>query len=173
MKTTDNQNEIFDVVNENDQVIGKTTRGETYKNKNLIHRSIYVAVFNNKGEIFMQQRSATKDTDPLIWTISCTGHVASGDTYELAARRELKEELGVDLSLEYVDKFVVRFPKETEITTLYTGYFDGSFILHPEEIKQGLYIDKKTLIEKIKKKEMKLALTAEIALERLGWIGKS
>jgi len=50
MKTTDNQEEIFDIVNEEDQVIGKTTRGETYKNKNLIHRSIYMAVFNSKGD---------------------------------------------------------------------------------------------------------------------------
>jgi len=75
MKTTDNQNEILDVVDENDNVIGQARRGEVHGNKYLIHRSVGVAVFNSRGELFLQQRSATKDTDPLCWTISCTGHV--------------------------------------------------------------------------------------------------
>ncbi len=77
MKTTDNQNEIFDVVDEDDNVIGRVKRGEANRNKNLIHRSIGVAVFNRKGEIYLQQRSSTKDTDPMCWTISCSGHVRS------------------------------------------------------------------------------------------------
>jgi len=77
IKTTDNQNEIFDIVNEEDRVIGQTTRGEAHGNPKLMHRSIGVVIFNSKGEIFLQQRSATKDTDPLKWTISCSGHVES------------------------------------------------------------------------------------------------
>ncbi len=74
---TDNQNEIFDVVDEEDKVIGRATRGEVHQNKRLIHRSVGVVIFNSRGEIFLQQRSKTKDTDPLKWTISCTGHVGA------------------------------------------------------------------------------------------------
>ena len=76
MKISDNQNEIFDVVDENDKVIGQARRGEAHRNKKLIHRSVGVLVFNKKGELFLQQRSATKDTDPLKWTISASGHVS-------------------------------------------------------------------------------------------------
>ncbi len=170
MKTTDNQEEIFDVVDENDQVVGKTTRGETYKNKNLIHRSIYIAVFNRKGEIFMQQRSASKDTDHSKWTVSCTGHVSAGDTYEKAAERELFEELGVKLHLEFIDKFLVRYPKETEMTAFYKAYSDGPFMLQPKEIRQGRFFDKNELRLKIERGEIKLALTGKIALEKLSWI---
>jgi len=169
-QTTDNQGEIFDVVDEDDTVIGKITRGQTYKNKNLIHRSIYVAVFNSKGELFMQQRSAAKDTDPGKWTISCTGHVSVGDTYEKAAERELFEELGVKLHLEYIDKFLVRYPIETEMTVFYKAYSSGPFILQPKEIRQGRFFDKKQLRLKIEKGEIKLALTGKIALEKLNWI---
>ncbi|MBI2612027.1 NUDIX domain-containing protein [Candidatus Gottesmanbacteria bacterium] len=168
-KSTDNQEEIFDVVDEDDKVIGKTTRGETYKNKNLIHRSIYVAIFNKKDEIFMQQRSATKDTDPLKWTISCTGHVGSGNSYEQVAHRELGEELGVDTDLEFVDKFLVRYPNETEMVTLYKANANGPFVINNEEIRQGQFIDQKRLRKKIKFGGIKLALTGEIALKYLGW----
>ena len=170
MVTTDNQEEIFDVVSKEDKVIGKTTRGETYKNKNLIHRSIYVAIFNKRGEIFMQQRSATKDTEPLKWTISCTGHVAAGNSYEQAAHRELREELGIDSDLEFIDKFLVRYPNETEMVTFYRAYFDGPFVLQKEEIRQGQFMDKDRLKKKIKSGEIKLALTGEIALNHLGWL---
>lgn len=97
MKTTDNQNEIFDIVDKNDNVIGQARREEVRRNKNLIHRSIGVAIFNKKGEMFLQQRSAGKDTDPLKWTISCSGHVLAGENYEETVLRELNEELGLDL----------------------------------------------------------------------------
>ncbi len=96
-KTTDNQNEVFAVVDENDRVVGEATRREVHKDKNLIHRSVGVAVFDAKGELFMQQRSPTKDTEPLKWTISCSGHVDKGEGYEETAVRELSEELGLDI----------------------------------------------------------------------------
>lgn len=95
MKTTDNLEEILDVVDEEDRVIGQATREEVHRNKKLIHRSIGVAVSNDKGELFLQQRSATKDTDPNKWTISCSGHVGAGDDYLATVYRELEEELGI------------------------------------------------------------------------------
>ncbi len=104
MKITDNQEEIFDIVDEKDQIIGKVKRKEANNNNKIIHRSVFVCVFNKKGELFMQKRSSTKDTDPLLWDVSCSGHVASGDSYLTAAKRELGEELGIDIPIIYVDK---------------------------------------------------------------------
>ena len=170
MKTTDNQQEIFDVVDEDDNVIGKTTRGETYKNKNLIHRSIYVAVFNSKGELFMQQRSATKDTDPLCWDISSSGHVRASGNYDDAAKRELEEELGVDLDLNFIDKFIIYYPHETEMVSLYRAHSDGPFKLHPQEIKSGRFINKDTLSKEYKMGFIKLSFGARVVLQKLNWI---
>ena len=53
METTDDQNEIFDVVDENDKVIGQASRREVHSNKNLIHRSIGIAVINSNNKIFL------------------------------------------------------------------------------------------------------------------------
>jgi isopentenyldiphosphate isomerase len=76
--TTDPQDEIFDVVDENDSVIGQTTRGEAHQNPKLIHRVVHIWIINEKGEILIQQRSMTKDGAPGMWDISCGGHVEKG-----------------------------------------------------------------------------------------------
>lgn len=185
MNTTDPQNEIFDVVDEDDNVIGKTTRSEANKNKNLIHRSIGVAVFNKKGEMFLQQRSATKDTDPGKWTISCSGHVNSGDSYENTAKREMEEELGLVLykgtpcsttrgplekPLEKVEKYICRTHNETEMTMLFTAVSEGPFTLHPQEIAQGKFFTRKELKEQVENGEVKLSFMGRVALQKLGWL---
>jgi isopentenyldiphosphate isomerase len=55
--------EIFDVVNERDEVIGQNTRREVHA-RGLLHRAIHVLVFNSRGEIFLQKRSMIKDREP-------------------------------------------------------------------------------------------------------------
>ncbi len=143
-KTTDNQGELFDLVNEHDQVIGKATRGECHTNKALIHRAVILIVHNNKGQVFLQQRSATKDMFPLLWTFSATGHVTCSDNYIDTAVREAKEELGIDISkkeLEFVTTVLVKSDQETEINAVFMLYHKGPFSLLAEEIKQGMWVD--------------------------------
>src|SRR5258708_32914837 len=93
--TTDNQEEVYDVVNEQDEVIGKAKRKEVHSNAKLIHRTVGAHIFNRQKQILMQKRSKTKDMYPGYWVFSVGGHVASGDTYERAVEREIQEELGV------------------------------------------------------------------------------
>ena len=59
---------------------------------------VYVALVNSSGEIYVQHRAATKRLWPDRRTISASGHVDPGETFEQAAVREVGEELGVDLS---------------------------------------------------------------------------
>lgn len=171
MKLIDNQNELFDVVDENDNVIGKATRGQVHRNPGLIHRSVAIAVFNSKGELFVHQRSAFKDTDPLLWIISCSGHVERGDTYEVSARRELEEELGIkEVSLEFVTKFLYRSPVETEMAVLYKTVWDGGILLQSEEIKEGRFFTQKLLAGALSKGEITLSRYGKLTLSKLGWI---
>ena len=119
---TDDQQELFDVVNERDVIIGTAFRGDVHRNPNLIHRSIAVIVFNDKGEILLQKRSLTKDTYPGYWTASCTGHVRSGESYEEAAAQEMAEELGLAIhpsALQFLFKQPVHFPQESEMMFVY------------------------------------------------------
>ena len=170
MQYTDNQNELFDIVDENDQVIGQARRREVHHNKNLIHRSIGVCVFNSKGEMYLQKRSSTKDTDPGKWTISCSGHVLSGDSYQVTATRELMEELEVDLRIEFVEKYICRSPNETEMQMLFKAYSDGPFKLHPQEIEEGKFYTQKELKTLLEKKKIELSFMGKVALEKIGFL---
>ncbi len=86
--------EIFDVVDENDQVIGRKTRGEVHAEK-LLHRAVHVFVYNKRGDLLLQQRSMFKDAHPGVWDSSVSGHLDSGEDYPAAAIREMDEEMGI------------------------------------------------------------------------------
>lgn len=85
--------DIFDVVNERDEVIETKLRSVVHA-QGLLHRAVHVFVFNSRGEIFLQKRSMKKDRQPGVWDSSCSGHVDSGETYDETAVRELGEEWG-------------------------------------------------------------------------------
>src|ERR1700688_3397594 len=86
--------EIFDVVNEQDRVIGQRPRSEVHR-LGLMHRAVHVLVFNARGEVFLQKRSMTKDREPGKWDSSTSGHLDSGEDYDAGAVRELREEIGL------------------------------------------------------------------------------
>src|SRR5437870_4184219 len=105
--------EIFDVVSEHDEVIGQQTRREVHR-LGLQHRAIHVLIFNQRGEIFLQKRSITKDTFPGAWDSSASGHLDTGETYDACAVRELREELGVSLGGPLEKLFKVAACPETD-----------------------------------------------------------
>jgi 16S rRNA (adenine1518-N6/adenine1519-N6)-dimethyltransferase len=90
--------EIFDVVDANDQVTGQATRGEVHA-RQLLHRAIHVFVFNQRGDLLLQQRSMLKDAHPGVWDSSVAGHLDAGEDYQAAAVRELAEEMGIRAEL--------------------------------------------------------------------------
>ena len=87
--------EIFNVVDEHDEVTGQATRGEVHA-QGLLHRAVHVLVFNKRGDVLLQQRSMLKDAHPGVWDSSVSGHLDAGEAYETAAVRELAEEMGID-----------------------------------------------------------------------------
>lgn len=135
MTTTDPQYELFDTVNEKDEVTGKAFRSEVHHNRTLIHRSITVLVVKD-GKLLLQKRSKTKDTYPDYWTSSCGGHVLSGDSYENTANRELFEELGVKPKhpLTFLGKDLIYYSRETEMMATYKYETSDPIIISKTEI---------------------------------------
>lgn len=148
--TTDPQNEVFDVINENDEVIGETTRGEVHQNPSLIHRVVHVWILNDKGEILIQQRSLTKDKSSGKWDISCGGHIQKGRDPGATAERELQEELGIQTDCKFITKFIERFSDQTEMVNLYYAIHNGPFKFPKEEINQVKFFSKGKSLEFIK-----------------------
>ena len=87
--------ELLTEVDSEDRVIGPRARGEIHR-LGLRHRSVHILVFNPRGELFLQQRAASKDINPGLWDTSAAGHVDHGESYDACARRELREELGIE-----------------------------------------------------------------------------
>jgi isopentenyl-diphosphate delta-isomerase type 1 len=130
--------EIFDIVNEQDEVIGRAPRSEVHA-LGLLHRAIHVFVFNSRGEIFLQKRSMKKDRQPGVWDSSCSGHVDSGEDYDQTAMRELREEIGLRLNAPPARLFKMDACAETdaEFVWAYRCESDGPFQLDPDEIETG------------------------------------
>ena len=132
--------EIFDIVNERDEVIGQSPRREVHA-RGLWHRAVHVLVFNSRGEVFLQKRSMLKDTAKGKWDSSTSGHVDSGEHYDATAVRELGEEIGLKVSQMPERLFKIDARKETgwEFCWIYRCTSEGPFTLHPEEIETGAW----------------------------------
>lgn len=143
MDKANTPDEIVDVIDENDNVIGKSTKKEVNSNPSLIHREIAVLIFDNNGRVLTQQRSKNKKNDPLVWTISAVGHVPSGMTYEEAAHMELMEELGFDTKLIPYEKKMFHYETETQIATSFLGLFpeNAKVMISKEEIEAYKFVD--------------------------------
>ncbi len=148
--------EYFDVVDEDDNIIGKATRAECHSNNKLIHRSVGILVFNSKGELFMQKRSMKKDMNPGKWDMSVSGHVSSGQTYEEAAVREMLEEIGVRAPIKHLFKFKYRIPRESENSQIFIAKYEGPFTLCPEEISDGKFFGLADVKKKIANGEISM-----------------
>ncbi len=86
--------ELVDIVTDDDRVIATVTRGAMRANR-LQHRAVFIAVVSSAGRLLVHRRSDAKDVWPGWWDIAVGGVVASGESYDDAATRELAEEIGV------------------------------------------------------------------------------
>lgn len=136
------------VVDEEDNVIGAERMPEAIRKK-MIRRAARVYVFNESGQLLVQQRS-DKVLKPLLLDQSAAGHVDEGETYEQAAYRELAEELGItNISLELV---ITSFRTTGFFNAIYRVVVPDNVVIQfdPEEIEQVLWYDPDILATEMK-----------------------
>lgn len=129
--------ELFDIVDQNDLVIGQASRSECHGNPTLIHRVAHVHVFNRRGELLLQKRSLLKDIQPGKWDTSVGGHLDRGESYLQAAEREMSEELGlIESPLTFLYYSKIRNAIESENVATYFAVADGPFRFSRDEIDE-------------------------------------
>ncbi len=132
-----NPNEVFSIVDSNDKVVGSACRLYIHANS-LRHRSVHAIVLSKDGgKILLQRRSALKDSYPLRYTTSVSGHVDRGESYENALVRETFEEIGLRVNIQdftYLGRIGASEDTGWEFARVYVLHSDGPFKFPPEEI---------------------------------------
>ena len=138
------------LVNAEDEVIGEKSKLDCHLGEGLLHRAFSVFLFNEAGEVLLQQRTADKFLWPMYWSNSCCSHPRIGETDEEAALRRVRQELGVNSSLRFHHKFEysARFldadgrhlGTEREVCWVWVGTTSENIEVNPREVADWRYL---------------------------------
>lgn len=137
---TDNQEELFPIVDEDGNITGSITRGEAHDGSKVLHPVVHLHVFNSKGELYLQKRPTWKDIQPDKWDTACGGHVELGENVEMALKREVKEELGItDFLPETLGHYIFEGKREKELVYVHRTTYDNEIHPNKEELSGGRF----------------------------------
>lgn len=120
--------ELIDIIDANGKPSGNSVLKSIIHAKGYYHNTAHVWFYTNDGEILLSQRSSKKTICPLLWDVSVAGHVDSGETIKLAAIRETKEEIDLDISENELNKIGVFECLQTYDNGMIDNEFHHTFI---------------------------------------------
>jgi len=171
-----NQNELVVLVNEKDEELGVMEKVKVHTAKTPLHRGLSVFLFDKKGRVLVQRRAMHKLTWPGVWSNSCCGHPLPGEAYIDAARREVKEELGIEIEeLRKVADYRYTFTRngivENEVCPVFIGKAAGEVKLDPSEVMDWKWMEWNELLAELKAD--KVGKWSEWCKEEVELVGKA
>lgn len=149
MMKKDNSEELFPVVDENGNVIGRATRGECHGGSKLLHPVVHLHVFGPDGRLYLQHRPEWKDIQPGKWDTAVGGHVDFGENVAAALKREAYEELGLtDFTPEYLKSYVFESDRERELVNSFKTVVNSSAVNPSDELDGGRWWTAEELSQK-------------------------
>lgn len=149
--TTDLKQEMVILVDQFDNVLGTMEKMEAHQ-KGLLHRAFSVFVFNQKGELLLQQRALSKYHSAGLWTNTCCSHPRPGEDTIRAAERRLQEEMGLTIALQYKACFTYKAAFSNNLTEHeFDHVFIGKTELNPSINSEEVESYKWSMPEEIKK----------------------
>jgi 8-oxo-dGTP pyrophosphatase MutT (NUDIX family) len=124
---------LIDAVDALDRPIGTVRRSDALPRK-VNFRVVHLFLFNDQGELLIQQLAASRDRHPGAWGSSVAGYLFAGETYMQAAQRRLSQELGVQTALQAYGKTSMNDEGCTKFITLYLGTCNGPFTYDHDHI---------------------------------------
>ena len=131
------------LVDENDNPVGTSEKMQAHV-EGLLHRAFSVFIFNEKGEMLLQQRALDKYHSGGLWTNACCSHPAPGEETQAAAVRRLQEEMGFETAIEKIFDFVYKTDfdnglTEYEFDHVFVGQYDRVFKFNKGEVADVCY----------------------------------
>lgn len=158
------------LVDKKDREIGKEEKIKVHREGKL-HRCFSIFIFNSKGELLIQQRAKSKYHSALLWSNTCCSHPRPNEILIKAAKRRLKEEMGIECDLKEIFSFIYKAKVgnliEHEFNHVFFGNFDGDSISNPAEVENWQWISLKELKKDIRKNPKKYTPWFKIILKRL------
>lgn len=142
------------LVNSNNEVLGTMPKLEAHE-KGVLHRAFSVFIFNENGELMLQQRAADKYHSPLLWTNTCCSHQRIEEENIQAGKRRLMEEMGFTVELSEMFSFIYKAPfdnglTEHELDFVLIGHYNDEPNINKEEVENWKWISLDVLVEDIK-----------------------
>ncbi len=126
MMQSDNNQEMFPIVDEQGNIVNAATRGECHNGSKLLHPVVHLHIFNSQGELYLQKRPEWKDIQPGKWDTAVGGHIDIGESVEIALKRESREELNItDFVPEMLTSYVFESDRERELVFVHKTVYDG------------------------------------------------
>ncbi len=120
--------ELIDILDVNGNPTGTSELKSKAHRHGLFHATVHIWLYTQKGQVLLQQRAKNKDTYPLLWDVSVAGHIGTGEKAELAAIRETKEEIGLTIQEEALEKIGVYKSMQKHHETLIDNEFHHTFL---------------------------------------------
>ena len=134
------QEEMFDIVDEKGNVLGRSPRSAVHGNPQLLHPVVHLHIFNKNGQLYLQKRALSKEIQPGKWDTAVGGHVHAGEEILSALRREAQEELGIkEGHFDPLYSYIMRNDFESELIYTYRLFSNGPFKINTDEIIFGKF----------------------------------
>ncbi len=99
--------ELIDLLDADGNMTSKTAMKSEAHKKGWFHQTVHIWFYTSDGKVLLQQRGRNKNIFPLLWDVSVAGHIGAGEGIEISALREIKEEIGVMVSRNQLEKIGV------------------------------------------------------------------
>ncbi len=157
-RDSDRDPESLILVDDADRDVGHSSKALCHEGSGILHRAFSLLIFNERGDLLIQQRAASKRLWPLYWSNSCCSHPRRGESMEAATRRRLREELGLECPLQFLFKFQYQAQfdatgSENELCSVFIGATSDPVTIDPSEILAWAWVSPDVLQARLASQE--------------------
>jgi isopentenyl-diphosphate delta-isomerase len=145
-RVVSSEGEELILVDTSDREIAYRSKADCHDGDGILHRAFSLFLFNDAGQLLLQQRSSEKRLWPGFWSNSCCSHPRRGESLEIATLRRLSDELNITASLEHIYHFRYQASfgeagSENELCHVYLGRVAGEVRPNESEIERVRFVD--------------------------------